>query len=396
MSMQPLLQLTLTGEIYLKTPAVRRRFARALCDNAVAALGGGARVEETSRGRLTVSGVEDLTTAAERLTRVFGVRTVDEVVPVPFPDLDRGVEAVAELVGADVEGKVFAVRCKRVGSHRWRSADLERKLGALLYQRSAGVDLTDPEVWVRLRVVEDQAFVTRRRWSGPGGLPLGVQGKALMLLSGGYDSAVSAHQLMRRGVAVEFLHLELACSQRDQALAVAHRLWERWGAGMEGVVHVLDFAAVRSQLLDRMAPRLRQVVLKRMMLQAADAVASELGLEAIGTGEAIGQVSSQTFTHVAALDLLAERPVFRPLLTWDKEEIIAAARRVGVAELAERAGEACDLSEGHRVETGLSARAIARAADRIPPEVLSQVLSSWRVHHLDRWLPGDPGERRAA
>lgn len=391
-----MLHATLSGEIYLKSRTVRARFARAVVDHASVALGSEWRVEEAVRGRLYVVGGGDPGEAAQRLSRVFGIASIQEVRELTFPDLENGVARLAEAARPLVEGRRFAVRCKRTGNHPWRSPELERRLGAELLPASAGVDLTAPDVTVRIRVAGDKAYLVTREWPGPGGLPIGVQGKALVLLSGGYDSAVAAWRLMRRGVSVEFLHFQLACAQRDQALAVAHRLWSRWGAGMDGVVHVLDFGEVRAEIIDRIHPRYRQVALKRLMVQAADAVAEELGIEAVATGEAIGQVSSQTFTHLAALDRLSSRPILRPLLACDKEEIISSARHIGVAELAQRAGEACDLSEGHRVETSLSAEVISRMAGRVSPGALAGAVRAWRVHRLEDWLPGSEGEARAA
>ncbi|MFP3915480.1 MAG: tRNA sulfurtransferase [Actinomycetota bacterium] len=390
------LQATLSGEIYLKSPPVRRRFSQAVCSNAQQALAGGARVEELAPGRVRVGGVDDPAAAASRLQRVFGIRGIEELIGFPFPDLETGVELAADLAAPMVRGERFAVRCKRVGSHPFRSSNVERQLGTLLLGESAGVDLTTPGVTVRLRVVDDQGWLTLRRWDGPGGLPIGVQGRALVLLSGGYDSAVAAYRLMRRGVRCEFLHLQLACDQRDQALAMSHHLWDRWGAGMEGVVHVVDFEGVRQEIVDRIHPRFRQVALKRLMLQAADRVADETGIEVLATGEAIGQVSSQTFAHLTALDSLATRSVLRPLLTADKEEIVTQARRIGVAELAERAGEACDLADGHRVETTVRADKVARVADRVDDAAVAAALAEWRVHRLESWLPGSEGERRTA
>lgn len=390
------LQLTLSGEIYLKSSQVRRRFTRVLCDNVVAALGAGVSAHEIGPGRVEVEGVHDIEAAAERLQRVFGVRSIQEVVGFPFPDLETGLEQAAALASPMTKGKTFAVRAKRVGSHSFRSSDVERELGTLLLADSAGVDLDNPEVTVRLRIVEQEGWLITRRWDGPAGLPIGVQGKALVLLSGGFDSAVAAYRLMRRGVECEFLHFRLACDQRDQALAVGHHVWSEFGAGMPGIMHVLDFGPARSQIIDNIHPRYRQVVLKRLMYQAAEKVADELGIEVLVTGEAIGQVSSQTFAHLSALDRLGNRPVLRPLLTADKDEIVAEARRIGVAQLAERAGEACDLAEGHRVETATSAGKVDRIAARVADEALAAALADWRVHDLATWLPGSDGELRAA
>jgi thiamine biosynthesis protein ThiI len=165
------------------------------------------------------------------------------------------------------------------------------------------------------------------------------------MLSGGFDSAVAAWRAMKRGVAVDFVLLNLGGRAHERTvLSIIRVLLEAWGAGQRSRLHVIEFDAAVQAIKMHVRPQYWQVVLKRLMYRAAQAVAREIGAEALITGESIGQVSSQTLANLAAIDAVAEMPVLRPLIGQDKTEIIAEARRIGTAALSEHVKEHCDLS----------------------------------------------------
>jgi thiamine biosynthesis protein ThiI len=311
----------------------------------------------------------DPAAVAEVLSRVFGIGTFSLVEAVTAPDLDAIVEAGQRLYGERVRGKRYAVRCKRMGRHAFSSMDVERKLGAAL-NPGAKVDLTNPEVTVELEVDGRQALFLSQRHAGAGGLPLGTGGHALALLSGGYDSVVAAWSLMRRGVEVDFVHFRLGDLESERlALRVAKVLSDEWGAGSRPEAHVIDLRPAMGELRSHVETNLWQVGLKRLMVRAADGVADALEayatagasgaatqpqvrgrrlsrrrIDALVTGEAIGQVSSQTLSNIRTIDAAAVRPVLRPLIATDKLEIIALAERIGTAELSAKAVEECNIT----------------------------------------------------
>lgn len=382
-----LLLLGPSGEIHTKSQRTRRRFRRLLLDNlrdALRAHAPGAEAVDDGR-RLRVEG--DLGRAADVAGRVFGVRRVAEARRLPEGDLDELVDTVADAARERVAGRTFAVRVRRRGGQPWRSPDVERLVGARLLEGSAGVDLDDPEVEVQVEAYGDAAYLVERAWDGAGGLPLGTQPAALALLSGGFDSPVAAWMLMRRGVPLDLLHFQLACAQTDHALAVGQHLWRRWGAGTSPLAWVVDFGEVRQGLLDAVSPRLRQVVLKELMFAAADRVAAGQDMPAIVTGESVGQVSSQTLPHLAAIDAACSRTVLRPLSGLDKEEIIALSRRVGTHDLSARAREVCDLSDGP-VAVAAGAEELRRARAGLPGGLLERALGRIGVVALAEWVPG--------
>lgn len=386
------LHVTLSGDVFLKSRRTQKRLIKRVRGNLAHALRsvgyeGHAKRIGTHRFELEPSDaiVDEVRSAA--LT-VFGVSSVDTMRRVLFDDIEGLAKAVAEFTLDQVVGRTFAARVKRRGTHDWNSMDLARLIGAELYPRSAGVDLTNPEVEVHVTVLDQNAFLVLDHQRAAGGLPLGTQGRVLCLVSGGFDSVVAGWMLMSRGCPVDFVHFSLNCAQSDHALAVARELWTRWGHGTEPVVHLVEFQPVKDALFEHVDSRMRQVSLKVMMARAASEIAQDAGITALVTGDALGQVSSQTLPHLVAVSRSSETPILRPLLGLPKESIIDLARRIGTAELSARAQEVCDLSEGRPVATAASEVAIADTVARIPEEVLADVIATRKVFDLRDWTPG--------
>ena len=387
-------RVTPSGEIYLKSRRTRDRFMAQLIGNVRDALGTGlvgATVRRSGHHELSIE-ADDLDTAARISSQVFGVRRVERVERVDFDTLEQLSKIVAEMSRPRVVGHKFAVRVRRRGSHEWQSRDAEVEIGRMLLDDSAGVDLSHPDVTVRVHVQEQRALVVEESLDGPDGLPLGTQAKALVLLSGGIDSPVAAWMLMRRGCPVDFLHLKLDCSVSDHALVVGDELIRSWGHGSDPIFHVIDFQRVKRQLQNRVAPGLRQVVLKQLMLAAAAELARRRDLQLLVTGDSLGQVSSQTAAHLAVIDGFVKFPILRPLVGMTKDEIIARARAIRTYDLSIRAREVCDLSEGKRVETKASQRRLETQHRKLDTDLVDEALASREQIRARDWLPGLPLE----
>ncbi len=193
--------------------------------------------------------------------------------------------------------------------------------------------------------------------------------------------------LLRRGSPVEFVHFRLECSASEHAMLVAQTLAERWCSGYDPVLWMVDFQPIKELLLTTVDPLLRQVVLKQLMVAVADALADRLGIHALVTGDAVGQVSSQTISHLAAIDGYASRTVLRPLAGALKDEIIDRARQIGTEAISARANEVCDLSDGPVAVTARWAR-LERTHKRLPPGLVDAALASTTVLALSDWYPG--------
>ncbi len=384
------LRLVPSGEIYLKSRRTREKFMRALVSNVRDGLKGSkidAVVRRSGYHELSIETVH-FEGASRVASKTFGVNRVERVIPMAFDSLGQLSKIVAEIFREQVRDRRFAVRMKRRGSHGWTSRDAEVEIGNLLFAESSGVDLTNPEVTVRVYVNDAQALVVNESYSGPDGLPCGTQRRVLALVSGGIDSPVAAWMLMRRGCSIDYLHLKIDCSVSDHALVVADTLDRQWGHGVKSRFHVVDFQPIKEQLRDRVAPRDRQVVLKQLMLAAGAEVARRSDIELMVTGDSLGQVSSQTAAHLAQIDSFVGFPTLRPLVGMTKEEIIIRSRSIGLYDLSIRAREVCDLSEGRPVETAASAIRLDSAHRKLDDDTLDMALKSWESIDTREWAPG--------
>jgi thiamine biosynthesis protein ThiI len=383
--------LKIAGEIGTKSSRTRRRFLRVLVANARAALSraGVSAAVESRWSRLLVRG-DDLPAARAALLGVFGLHSVSEVAIVPFDSLDELVRRTASLFRERVAGRTFAVRARRSGEHPFRSMDVAVELGTALRPGSAGVDLGGPDVEVTLEIVDRVAYALLETDPGAGGLPIGVGGRALILFSGGFDSPVATWMAMRRGMAVDLLVCDLGgCGQIDAALEVARDLVTRWAGGVEPRAHVVDLAPAVAALRARVEPGIRQVVLKRAMYRTGTLVANRLGAEALVTGEALGQVSTQTLRNLAVAEDAAGVPVLRPLIGMDKEEIMARARSIGTHDASVRVQEHCDIATGP-VETAARLPQVVSAEGRLDESFILEAARGSVDVDLRTWHPGSP------
>lgn len=384
--------VTLSGDVYLKsrrtqTGLIRR--AKANLRSAMAQAGYDGEITRAGTHRFVIRPtVERRSASIEAARTVFGVASVDTVVEVPFGTVDEIAVAVSDMSMDLVGSRTFAARVKRRGTHDWSSIDLATAIGSRLVAAGGSVDLTRPEVEVSVTVLDDRVFLVTDHQNGPGGLPLGTQDQVLCLISGGFDSVVAAWMLMSRGCPVHFVHFTLNCAQSDHALAVAREMWTKWGHGTDPTVHLVEFQPVKDALFQNVDSRMRQVTLKVMMARAASEIAAQVNIPALVTGDAMGQVSSQTLPHLVAVSRESTSPIFRPLLGLPKESIIDLARYIGTAELSARAQEVCDLSEGRPVATSAKQRDIDVSVDSIPDVVMSDAIETRKTFQLSDWTPG--------
>ncbi|MEN8143392.1 MAG: tRNA uracil 4-sulfurtransferase ThiI [Gemmatimonadota bacterium] len=382
--------LRLSGEVTTKGRHTRLRFQRGLARNLRAALTRrdfAYKVEEDwSRLYLSPEAAEEKDLASSGvLAEVFGISSYSPIDAECEADLGRIVETGSRIYSDMVEGRTFAVRARRSGQHGFRSRDVMVELGAALNELGR-VDLSNPDVVVSVEVRDGRTWFYSERLDGPGGLPLGVEGRAVCLLSGGFDSGVAAWMLLRRGVSLDYVFCNLGgAAYRRMVLQVAHVLADRWSYGIEPRIHVVPFGPVVAELRRVVRPAYLQVALKRQMYAAAEHIAEAVGGEAIVTGEAVGQVSSQTLTNLRAIDNATSLPVLRPLIGYDKEQIIASARHVGTHDLSARVREYCSIGDG-RTATGARPAALESDVARMNPAVLAQALDrteTVRLKQLD-------------
>jgi thiamine biosynthesis protein ThiI len=329
------------GELFLKS-GNRKRFESMLVNNVQAAVAGvpGARVE-APHGRILVrveAGQAD--EAVARVARVFGLVSVSAARVVPADEAAIGEAAVAEARAALERARGPRPRTFRVDANRADktfpipSIELARRVGArVVAETSLPVDLHTADLHVGVEVTSRGAFVYADTRPAPGGLPVGVSGRGLLLLSGGIDSPVAGWLAAKRGLALDAIYFHsppfIGEKSKDKVLALG-RILARWGALRS--VTVVPFTDAQRQLRDAGAAELAVVLYRRMMMRIADAIADGLEAGALVTGENLGQVASQTVENLTAIEAVARHVVLRPLVTYDKVETTDLARRIGTFE----------------------------------------------------------------
>lgn len=342
--------IKLFPEITIKSQSVRLRFIKILTGNIRNVL---KPFDETLAvvrhwDNIEVRAKDESQRAAivAELTRIPGIHHVLAVEDRPYTDVHNIFEQVLEMNRERIEGKTFCVRVKRRGKHEFSSQDVERYVGGGLNQHvaSAQVQLNRPEVTVNLEIEDDKLVLVTARYEGIGGYPIGTQEDVLSLISGGFDSGVSSYMLMRRGCRVHYCFFNLGGAAHEIGVRqVAHYLWKRYGSSHRVRFVAIDFEPVVGEILEKVDDGQMGVVLKRMMVRAASQIAERYGVQALVTGEALGQVSSQTLTNLRLIDNASDTLILRPLISHDKEHIIKIAREIGTEDFARTMPEYCGV-----------------------------------------------------
>jgi tRNA uracil 4-sulfurtransferase len=313
---------------------------------------------------------------AERLRDVPGIVTVAQ--PLRVAKTPEAVIAAAVAVTAGRAGS-FAVRSRRRDKRfPMTSAELAVLVGHEVQQaHGLTVNLRTPDTTVFIEVDSEEVFVFTEGRAGQGGLPVGMSGRGVVLMSGGIDSPVAAYRMMRRGLRCFFLHFSGMPLTGPESIYKAYALvrgLDRFQGGSR--LFVVPFGKTQQALASSGADRLQIVAQRRLMLKTGEALARRLGGAALITGDSLGQVSSQTLTNLAALDDAVKLPILRPLIGLDKTEIMAEARRIrtlGISELPDQ--DCCSLLTPRQVETRARIDDLRRIEGRLDADDLAEQLA---------------------
>ena len=275
----------------------------------------------------------DLDAAYDACKKVFGIIAIARAVPCAKEKEAIFATAREYLAPALLAAKSFKVESKRSDkSFPMGSIQLSQWVGGALHDAfpHLTVDVHHPELTVYLEVREDAAYVHGPAEAAAGGLPIGMGGHAVSLLSGGIDSPVSSYMIAKRGVQLELLHFAsppyTSEQAREKVLQLAQELTV-WCGRL--TVHVVPFTEIQEEIRRKCPEDHFTLIMRRFMMRLGDRLAHELACKAIVTGESLGQVASQTIQALVVSDDVATLPVLRPLIGMDKEEIVRIARHVG-------------------------------------------------------------------
>jgi tRNA uracil 4-sulfurtransferase len=266
----------------------------------------------------------------DRIRRTFGIANFS------YATRSRlDLEAIAADILRDLEGETcssFRVSARRADKRfPLTSPQIEREVGGRIKAaRGWRVDLERAELVVHLELLSDEAFYYYRKERGAGGLPTGTAGKVVCLLSGGIDSPVAAHRMMKRGCSVTFVHfhsypiLSRASQEKARELVRLLTMWQQ-----RSRLYLVPFGEIQQQVVLSVPGPMRVVIYRRLMLRIAERIARSRYAQALVTGDVVGQVASQTLENLAVVGRVADLPLFRPLIGMDKEEITAEAIKLG-------------------------------------------------------------------
>ncbi len=364
------------GELGTKSNRVQARMEERLRCNLAAML---SRSEvdaevERERGRLYVQVSPASIVPATRAARwTCGVSSASPCLTVP-PEIEAIEVALAEIAPVVYRDGTFAVRARRAGSkgrHPFTSAHIEERGGSAIWEAVDGdfdpsVDLDDPDITFHVECRETEAYLFTEKQRGPGGFPLGTQGTAVAMISGGIDSPVAAWEMMRRGVSIVPVYFDFEAYGGPDHVARALESARTLGAlaaGHEQPCYRVPVGDVGEWLVENTGS-MRMLLLRRFMFRVAESIADEVGAQALVSGESLGQKSSQTGHNLAATSAVTTRPIYRPLVNIDKHHIVERAKSIGTFRTA-------------RIPAGCNRIAPDQPATRTNPADTAAVESEW-------------------
>ncbi|MBP3427326.1 MAG: tRNA 4-thiouridine(8) synthase ThiI [Clostridia bacterium] len=329
------------GEVFLKGQN-RPFFMRKLIDHirfAIREVGGNVWLSE---GRIYVSDFSDLDECIRRVTKVFGVHSVSPAIEMPKDDFEAICAQAAEMM-RPLSGtfKVLARRSDK--RYPMDSPAIMREAGGYILEHvphlSVDVNHPDHEMMIEIR---DHAYLSVERIPAVCGMPMGTNGKACLLLSGGIDSPVAGFMIAKRGVELCCVHYHsfpyTSERAKEKVLELARLVSEYCGRMR---VHVVPFTEIQLQIHEKCPENFTTLIMRRYMMRIAQIIAEREGAQALITGESVGQVASQTMEALGCTDEVVSMPVFRPCIGMDKSEIIERAEQIGTFETSSLPYEDC-------------------------------------------------------
>ena len=300
---------------------------------------------ERDRMFIAITDEEQFNVLLERLPKIFGIQSFSPVAACTKEIDEMKTLAIKIMENFKDEELTFKVEVKRTDkTFPLESHAIQRAIGShvLPQFQNLSVKVKNPDVELRVEVRHDATYMMAQVIPGAGGMPVGSNGKSLLMLSGGIDSPVAGYLMMKRGVRLEAIHFfsppYTSQNSLEKVKALANEL-TKFGANIR--LHVIPFTEIQVLIKDRVPSNVSMTTTRRMMLKIADKVRDEVNALAIVTGESLGQVASQTLESLTAINAVTNTPILRPLISADKLEIIEIAEKIGTYETSIQPFEDC-------------------------------------------------------
>lgn len=303
-----------------------------------------ARITRTYGRMYVVLNGEEPEPIIEELKKVFGIYSLSLAIKAENDEASIK-EAALRALQKEKNAKTFKVSVRRANKQfPIGSQEMNQILGAHLLKNTTGftVDVHHPDVEIRVEIRERATYITSTIIPGAGGLPVGTGGKALLLLSGGIDSPVAGYHVMKRGVQLEMIHFHsppFTSERAKQKVLDVTRVLTKYGGSIK--VHLVPFTKLQQEIFKQTPERYGMTIMRRMMLRISEAVCERNDILAMVTGESVGQVASQTLASLHSINDVTNMPVLRPLISFDKEQIIEHAKEIGTYDISIRPYEDC-------------------------------------------------------
>ena len=326
-----------------------------------------------------------------KLKDTAGIEVVLEVLQYDnIITLDEIKHKVNEIMSHEIQNKSFVIRAKRSGTHDFKSTDIEQIVGGFMLENNNtnGVSLKNAQVTINIELIDKKLNIVTNKYKGLSGFPLGTQGSILSLMSGGFDSTVASYMTMKRGMKTHFVFFNLGGLAHEIGVKqVALYLWSKFSSSHRVSFISIPFEDVVTEIFKSTHETYMGVVLKRLMLKAAQKIADDMGIDALLTGESIAQVSSQTLRNLAIIDQATDKLILRPLCTMNKLEIIKIANDIGTRRFAETMPEYCGVISKNPITFG-SFKRIAKEEARFDDTVLQKAVENAVKVNVDE-IPND-------
>lgn len=283
--------------------------------------------------------------AIERLRKIFGIAKLCRAVVI-----EKDWDEIAKIAPDYLEDALSGARSFKVVARRadkrfpMNSPQIMMELGEVLLEKypHLKVDVHNPEIIVTVEIREHNAFIHADNIDGAGGMPIGSSGRALLLLSGGIDSPVAGYMIAKRGVKVSAIHFESPPYTSERARMKVERLAGKMAEYCGAIdFYCVPFTRIQEEIRNNCNEEFFTIIMRRIMMEIAQKVAEQNNLQALVTGESIGQVASQTMSAIACTDVVATIPVFRPVIGMDKSEIVITSRKIDTFDISIEPFEDC-------------------------------------------------------
>lgn len=305
---------------------------------------------EVNLRKLDLIGSFEIYQIEKILSRTPWVESFLEVETHEVCDFDSMAQKAEDIYLDKIKDKTFCVRVKRSGKHDFTSIELERYIwGHLLKKLDSEwikwkVQVKKPQITVSLEIKDENVYVVKNTGYGIGGFPIGTQDKVISLLSWGFDSGVAAYSMMKRWCKVDFLFFNLGGSAHELWVKqVAYYINKNFSAGYKANIVTIPFEKVVKELVTNTDHKFRGIILKRCMLKVADFLAQKYNYFALVKWDSIGQVSSQTLKNLHVVDKASDTVVLRPLIAFNKQEIVNISKQIGTYDFACNMPEYCGV-----------------------------------------------------